>query len=449
MDDDFDTFLAGMAADDHGLDDISVLSSDETTAGLSTDTSSSKTKIRRGIITIFPPNTDAVWLDPVTYFNNPEKKIDLWCGQFELAPTTDALHAHIYVEFSTEYRPRFSVVRNIFTKHFDSTVNIRRSQRASAKQRQCAINYVQDEFKRAPNSINYVWPGCTVPVGYCNDSKAKKKADVTDTETQRLWIESKPRWWSWDRIVHESEDSKKLLAVCSFGKKYHEGRQAEIPRRKIQDVVIMYGAGGTGKTTIAQAWGSCDSEDHQERYYRRNPDDKAFWGGGRTAYKGQRIIHLEEFCGQEQLSRIKEICDLGKSGPSVNIKGSGTDLNHEIVLFTSNNHPAGWYRHLWAREPKQFHPFWRRITSVLFFPAHREDGTLNIPDSENPGYYIDQTNEWLEMQGDYDKCVEHAMKHWALPEQEANVIGDTAFSTSFNVPSDFYDDGRSGKRQRT
>mgnify|MGYP000308092694 CR=1 FL=1 len=236
--------------------------------------------------------------------------------------------------------------------------------------------------------------------------------------------------------------------MCSFGKKYHEGRQAEIPRRKIQNVVIMYGAGGTGKTTMAQNWDSNDNEDYQERYYRRNPDDKSFWGGGRTAYKGQRIVHLEEFCGQEQLSRIKEYCDVGKCGPSVNIKGSGADLNHETVLFTSNHHPAAWYRGVWNREAKQFHPFWRRVTSVLFFPAHRADGTLNIPDSENPAYYIDQTSDWLEFEGDYDKCVEHAMSHWPLPELESNVIGDTAFSTQFNVPNDWWDSNRTGKRSR-
>jgi len=214
-------------------------------------------------------------------------------------------------------------------------------------------------------------------------------------------------------------------------------------------VIILYGAGGTGKTTLAHNWDIQDSEDFQERYYRRNPDDGNFWGGGRTAYKGQRLIHMEEFCGNEMFAKIKEVCDLGKPGPSVNIKGSGTELNHETILFTSNHHPAAWYRTLWNKESKQFHPFWRRVTSVLFFPSHRLDGTLNIPDSENPVYYVDQTQEWKEFKGDYTSCVNHAMEHWALPELDSNVVGDTAFSTTFNAPHDFFNDERSGKRQRT
>lgn len=148
-----------------------------------------------------------------------------------------------------------------------------------------------------------------------DDRKAKptKKEDVI--ENQRKHIESKPKHWTWDQILHEDDFSKTLLCTCSWGKKYHEGRHAEIARRTINNVIIMYGAGGTGKTTLAHSWDVRDDEDKQERYYRRNPDDGHFWGGGRSAYKGQRIIHLEEFCGQEQLSRLKELCDIGKEGP--------------------------------------------------------------------------------------------------------------------------------------
>lgn len=226
------------------------------------------------------------------------------------------------------------------------------------------------------------------------------------------------------------------------GQKYHEGRHAETARRLIQNVIIMYGAGGTGKTTLAHSWDIQDGEANMERYYRRNPDDGHFWGGGRTAYKGQRIIHLEEFCGQEQLSRVKELCDLGKEGPPVNIKQGGTLLNHDTIIFTSNHHPAAWFRRAWEQDPKQFHPFWRRITQVWFFPAHREDGTANIPSHESPPFYIDQTDVWKQLNGDYAACQDMADEFWPLKDV------DTGGSVSQHFYEPEAQQGQQRKRRR-
>jgi hypothetical protein len=257
------------------------------------------------------------------------------------------------------------------------------------------------------------------------EAKAAKKKGVSKDELQRKYIETKPKSWTWNQIVHENEESKALLYSCSAGKKYHEGRHAETPRREIKNVVLMYGAGGTGKTTFAHKWDVQEDEDHSERYYRRNHEDGHFWGGGNTAYRGQRVIHMEEFCGQELFGRVKEICDVGKVGPSVAIKGSGVELNHDTVVITSNDHPAAWYRKKWAKDKKQFHPFWRRVTQVWFFPATRPDGTRNVPDSANGilPYYVDQSEEWRAMQGDYDACLTHAQEFWPLADTDENTDG--------------------------
>jgi hypothetical protein len=372
------------------------------------------TRLNRFILTFFPPDRNDKWLDPNTYFTNANQLFDLWVGQFEICPSTNNLHAHIYVECKRDTRPRFSKVNEAFRRYFER-VQIKSSRRASTKQRQCAINYCMDPRKRAPDTECSSWAGNKFTPSFDEASaKGEESKKREEAERQRLYIEGKPRMWTWDQIVHENEDSKQLLFTCSWGEKYHKGRMAEVKRRSIQEVIILYGAGGTGKTTMAGAWGANDDEDPRERYYRRNPDDGAFWGGGRTAYKGQRIIHYEEFTGQEAFSRLKEVCDIGKHGPPVNVKNGGAELNHEIVIFTSNVHPAGWFHNLWENDPKQFHPFWRRITKVWFYPSHRGDGTLNIPDEENPPYFIDQTAEFKEFGGDYDQCKKHAEKHWPL-----------------------------------
>lgn len=395
-------------------DNVSVLTDDMITPN-------GRDIVRACIVTIFPPDAEPQWLLPSTYFADTSI-IANWCGQFERGGHTDKLHAHIWLEFANAYPQRFNNLRRVFADKVGTHPNIQKPKhRLSRKSRSCAVNYVlKPDTRLAGDKVQYIWPHNRDTLAFDQalyDSKrnsSKKKEDVV--ELQRLHIESKPKFWTWDQILHENDEAKALLCTCSWGKKYHEGRHAAATRRLIQNVIIMYGAGGTGKTTLAHSWDIQDGEDKHERYYRRNPDDGHFWGGGRTAYKGQRVIHLEEFCGQEQLSKIKELCDLGKEGPPVNIKQGGTMLNHDTIIFTSNHHPAAWFRKAWEADPKQFHPFWRRITQVWFFPAHREDGSANIPSNECPPHYIDQTNAWKNLAGDYTACQNMADEFWPLKD---------------------------------
>lgn len=388
-------------------------------------------KIGMGLITIFPPSSHPSWLQPETYFRNPDDVLEKWCGKFEIAPATGELHAHLFFKFNTAKRMRFNVLRKLISNKIGKNCNIKRSRSHSAENQQFCINYVLKQETAAPDTIPYIWKNCCeFSQSHWEKRNSKTKASLTDERVD--YIMAKPAYWSWARVVHESDESRKLLADCSWGKRFHESRAASIPRRKIENVIIMYGAGGTGKTTLAEHWDSTEDEPMEVRYYKRNSDDGHFWGGGNTAYKGQRIVHFEEFSGGETLSNLKQWCDLNKYGPSVNIKNGGAELNHTTCVFTSNDHPAGWYRHKWQQDPKQFFPFWRRVTKVWFFPPHRPDGSINRPDETNPPYYIDQTDDWVGLGGDYDAAVQHADAHWAI------VDGDTggAFAPGFNLSSD-------------
>lgn len=375
-------------------------------------------RISRVLLTVFPDEADVKYLKPETYFNITH--INLWCGQFEICPSTERLHAHLYVEFKRGHQPRFNTIRGIIEHATGKTGDIQVPKRCSNKQRACAVNYVLKQDTRLESVEQYIWEHNHPKVKYdVSIAKKKKKNVVASTEDLVDYIESKPKHWTWDQILHENETSKKLLATCSWGPKYHQGRHAETPRRTIANVIVLYGAGGTGKTTLAYNWDKKDEETQQERYYKRNCDDGKFWGGGRTAYKNQRIIHLEEFCGQETAANFKEICDIGKVGPSINIKNSGTELNHETVIITSNNHPAAWYKKLWKEDPKQWTPIARRFTQVWFFPEKREDGSQNIPDEHNEPHYIDQTDEFKDqlMLFNYQNAIYHSDVHWPLPEE--------------------------------
>lgn len=386
-----------------------------------------RSRIARCIMTMWLPDRDPKWLDPTTYFETSH--IQLWCGQFEECPDTERLHCHIYVEFTNRNRKRFDQLRSLIEEKTGKCGDVKVPRKSNQNQRACAVNYCLKPDSRFPDTEPFIWSGNKFAVGfnenlYINRGKSSNKK--TERDEQVVHIMSKPESWTWDQIVHENDASRHLLAACSWGPKFHAGRMARHARRTIKNVIVFYGAGGTGKTTLALSYDKKPDEEDNSRYYRRNPDDGKFWGGGRTAYRGQRIIHFEEFCGQETAGTFKEVCDLGKPGPSVNVKNGGTELNHETVIITSNHHPCGWYRHLCSNDPKQWNPIARRFTQVLFFPELRPDGTRNIPDDEHPPYYQDQTEVFLDptFQADYDTATNHASTWWPMTEaSEANLVG--------------------------
>jgi hypothetical protein len=387
--------------------------------------SNTRSRVARCIITAFVPEAHERWLQPLTWF--PEDMVLNWCGQLEECPTTERLHIHCYVEFKHAKRPKFCTIRNRIKQVTGKNGDVKCAKRSSARQRQGAVNYCLKDSGRLHGTNPFIWDHNHTELKSRPFEKSKTKKTKEDVVAEQVdYIESKPQHWTWNQILHESDYSKKLLAGCGWGAKYHAGRHEQAPRRTIKNVVVLYGCGGTGKTTMAQKWDVRDDEDFHERYYKRNSDDGKFWGGGRTAYRGQRVIHLEEFCGQETAANFKEICDIGKHGPSVNVKNGGGQLNHDTVVITSNHHPAGWYRKLFKGDPKQWTPIARRFTQVVFFPELRPDGSRNIPDEGNPPYYIDQTDLFNdhEFQREYEQALQHAGDVWPLPSEDLWIEGD-------------------------
>lgn len=390
-------------------------------------------KIRRAILTYFPNNGHRDWLKPDT-FHFPPNSVRNWCAQFEECPETGTLHVHAYVEFKNGIR--FATLNNKIETHTGKHGNIQKADKCSEPQRQGAVNYCTNESKRKPDTEAYIWHANQDELKFDpkfvnNPNKRQKlsRASKADSQKKMLieYIDSKPIHWNWGQLVHENDASKLLLCTCGWGEKYHKSRIEGAKRRHIEEVIIMFGAGGTGKTTMAESWHLHEEPDMDARYYKRNFQDGAFWGGGSTSYKNEKIIHFEEFHGQELFSTWKQICDLGKVGPKINVKGAGGKLNHDTVIMTSNIHPAGWYRNVWNDDPKQFQQFSRRITRVLFFPPHKEDGSINIPDEDGP-HFIDVTDDFKEFNHDFDKAKAHAADVWPLPERELTA------SLCFNKP---------------
>lgn len=367
------------------------------------------------IATIWPDEPDIALLQPASYYPDYEKRIKYWAGQYETCPTTERIHGHIYCEFHRDYRARQDSVIQKFTTVTGTHCDISKQKFATGSARQGAINYVLDAEKRSDDHQDFVLFPEDSDITFNKEYKEErlKKKRIRETEKMEIiqHILNKPWYTPWDQILHESLESQLLLCDCSWAKKFHEGRAMTLERRSIKNVIIFYGVGGSGKTHMAKNWDIKDDEPEHVRYYRRNYDDGNFWGGGNTAYRNQRIIHLDEYVGQEKFSDFKEICDIGNRGKHVNIKNGGIHLNHETVIITSNVHPAYWYRNVMKKDADhQWLSFWRRITNVYFFPPLREDGTRNIASDIESPYFIDQSNDWLTLQ-EWKDAKAHAALH--------------------------------------
>lgn len=378
-------------------------------------------RVCRALITIFHETPEAAKIHPAAYFGDDwESKLQIWVAQWEKCPTTETVHAHIYLEFhrtcNVQWRRLHDIIKAVSPRN-----NIKVPKRSSNNQRQGAVNYCSKEGF-LEETERWCWSRPPLDVKFDAEHWGNRDKKKSRVDKQREWILSKPWHYTWSKIVHESPTSQELLCNCSWGEKFHRGRMESLPARTIESVIVYYGAGGTGKTTTAKYYGATDGEPDQVRYYRRNYNDGIFWGGGSTAYKNQRIIHLDEFVGQETLGEFKEICDVGHEGKHVNVKNGGVKLNHETVIVTSNVHPALWYRKALKKDPNHWTPFWRRITAVVFFPPNRPDGSVNRAGERKDGdiipiHCVDQTDEWLDLSS-WDDAVEHANKYWPMELEE-------------------------------
>ena len=433
-----DDFLASMG-DDDSLGDLTMATvpskstTDDGSDLFDGTTPDKRQLIRSGLLTIHPPSTHPSWLQPGTYFPNADDILEQWCAKFERGEVEGTLHLHAYFKFKATSRLRFERFHSLITKTSGITgFNLKRQRAVTKKSTQCCVNYVLKPETSVLDCEPFIWNASCAFDQKLYDERSKKPS-----KEQAIidYIMSKPWNWDYSKLLHESDESRILLASCGWAEKFHTRRAVSQPDRKIQHVIILYGASGTGKTTMAVEWDKRDGEEDRARYYRRNCDDGHFWGGGTTAYRGQRIIHFDEFTGQEKFNNLKEWTSKGQKGPPINVKGKGAELNHETVLFTSNTHPAGWYHNLWAKDPNQWKPFQRRITKVLFFPKYRPDGTDNDPaDGTDQGYhYIDQTAEWGTFGNSYELALEHASAHWPIPGKEEQDAGG-AFAPDFHLP---------------
>lgn len=113
------------------------------------------------------------------------------------------------------------------------------------------------------------------------------------------------------------------------------------------EVIVYWGASGTGKTSTAFA-------EYPESYWK---DNSQWW----DHYEGQETIIWDEFSGSSTpLSMFLRITD--RYPLSVPIKGGYLPFNSRRIIFTSNINPDEWYS---FRNDELRFAFNRRITTIV------------------------------------------------------------------------------------
>jgi len=197
--------------------------------------------------------------------------------------------------------------------------------------------------------------------------KKKSKAQVF-----MEWIEGHKDkdWWTiYHHVDTTLEQRTWMMERTTLEKKWDKMRSV-VRDNKIETVTILYGAAGTGKTTTATTMFP------GLKYYIKD-STSGKWFDGIT--REDEVLIIEEMDGTNVTIRtLLQLTDIGKSPPRVEVKGDSVMGNWKHVIITSNRHPMTWYEHTFLREPVRWRALARRVTSCIYYPIIRNDGTTNI-----------------------------------------------------------------------
>lgn len=156
--------------------------------------------------------------------------------------------------------------------------------------------------------------------------------------------------------------------------RYHRGFAAlqshVAPRRSDHmktQVFVLFGAGGTGKSTFARRLARFLSSDDicsGDIYSVAPPKGSGLYYDG---YNQGDVVIFEEFNGARMVpTTFNQLCDAGEY--QVPIHGGQCQFNSRYIIITTNVHPSQWWPSL-----KFVHSLWRRI---ILFPRFRR---LDMP----------------------------------------------------------------------
>jgi hypothetical protein len=201
--------------------------------------------------------------------------------------------------------------------------------------------------------------------------------------------------------LYEKDREKHKLIVMNCGPSVLKQRRVWANERKeqrvIENVFVLYGASGAGKSVEAREGSDVFlTENEKVRFKGKHAWVQhlalgRWFGGSGHHYTNEPVVVIDEFSGfangtnsHFDLDYLLQLLNVGAPAPSAQAKGGCISLNYHTIIITSQYHPLLWFAGTFRRNPEKWKALERRLTGCLFFPKFREDGSPNQPDGSDP-----------------------------------------------------------------
>lgn len=322
-------------------------------------------------------------------------QLERLAGQYEIG-TEGTAHVHLFAVFQSQ--KLFHQVVELARHEFGNHPNVKYVKSTKADIRRAWEYVTKSETRDCPDDWVIRWNAPSL------GSSSRSVATSATTNTRTVCGKRKGEEY-YDLLyvrypgmqikdifeATDREEDKILLATMPGNIKSNHAAWLHNERTKnavpIKNVIILYGAAGTGKTEWIRrnlSTFDLDPELHTKSiYYHSAPCGK--W----TNVGDEPIYVLDEFAGKRmELDFLLQMSDVGKPAPTMQAKGSLRKPIYHTLVITSNYHPASWYRRAFTNNPARWTALARRVTKCLYFPELRPDGTRNAyhENSEEEAY---------------------------------------------------------------
>lgn len=420
------------------LDDLSVISNISWQTPVNTESHTShqsQLKQQRGkywLITVNNYKEKRKLIPEQLFLNrNRETQLERLAGQYELG-SNGTPHVHLFGVFKSQ--KLFDQVVKLALDEFGNHPNIRYIKPTHADIKR-TWNYVtKDETRDCPDDWVIQWN----PPSFGSSSRSMATSSTTTTrsvcgkrkgeEYYDLLYVRYPRMEIKDIFeATDREEDKILLATMPGNIKSNHAAWLHNERIKnatpIENVIILYGAAGTGKTewirrNISQF--NLDPEQHTKSiYYHSAPCGQ--W----TNVGAEQIYVLDEFSGKRmELDFLLQMSDVGKQPPTMQSKGSLRKPIYHTLVITSNYHPASWYKKAFTRDGARWTALARRVTKCMYFPEVRPDGRRNA--------YHENTGETYEAYYEEENLLEiRTYAEIVMAADKMNLVRNPGYANGY------------------
>lgn len=282
--------------------------------------------------------------------------------QKEKAPSTGRIHYQIYMELK---RGRYL---GWIKKHVDPDGHWE-VRNGTADQANAYVTEETDSKGKDKGRIDGPWIFGTM---------SKGSGSRTDLAALKLAIESGKR----KRACFDDH----LLTMCKYPRFYKELNlliEPDMDSDNLTKVELLIGKTGTGKTRYAR-----------ERWPKGELFEVPVQGGKTTWFDGydQHIYALfDEFTGKMKLDNLLKVIDVYPR--KVEIKGGHVWFNPDVILITSNLHPARWYN--WKGREEHYDALCRRFSTVKIFTMEPEYSEIPVNNDPTHVYWTENYKEYV------------------------------------------------------